>query len=105
MREYQKYGQEALAQKLAAQLTAAGEKPYIIPVGGSNGLGTWGYVACVEEILQQCSSQQDSQLPSCFTDIVLVRVSLRRGVEIVSVPFWTSRHIVVVYRWFVGAGA
>ena len=35
-------------------LEAAGERVYVIPVGGSNGLGVWGYVRAAEEILTQC---------------------------------------------------
>lgn len=37
----------------AAEVAAAGGKAYIIPVGGSNPVGTTGYVACAQEILQQ----------------------------------------------------
>ena len=29
------------------------EKAYIIPLGGSNIAGLWGYLNCFEEILQQ----------------------------------------------------
>lgn len=35
---------------VAARLTAAGERPYIIPVGGSNALGTWGYIRAIHEL-------------------------------------------------------
>ncbi|WP_321369386.1 D-cysteine desulfhydrase family protein [uncultured Desulfuromusa sp.] len=35
----------------AEQLVAAGACPYIIPEGGSNALGAWGYVATVEELV------------------------------------------------------
>jgi D-cysteine desulfhydrase len=38
-----------LAQ-VAAQLTAAGERPYIIPVGGSSALGSWGYIRAIHEL-------------------------------------------------------
>ncbi len=37
----------------AATLKEQGEVPYIIPVGGSNGIGALGYVACALEIVQQ----------------------------------------------------
>ncbi|AXI00779.1 D-cysteine desulfhydrase [Sporosarcina sp. PTS2304] len=39
--------------KVSEDLTAAGRNPYVIPVGGSNELGSVGYVACAQEILQQ----------------------------------------------------
>lgn len=38
---------------LGEELAAAGRKPYLIPIGGSNELGSVGYVACAQEILQQ----------------------------------------------------
>jgi D-cysteine desulfhydrase len=37
---------------LAEQLRERGRKPYVIPEGGSNALGSWGYVRCVEELAQ-----------------------------------------------------
>ena len=40
-------------EKVADQLRAKGGKPYIIPGGGSNAVGTLGYVACAEEIMAQ----------------------------------------------------
>ncbi|HEY3424441.1 MAG TPA: D-cysteine desulfhydrase [Negativicutes bacterium] len=40
-------------QSAAAQAVNEGCKPYIIPMGGSNHLGTLGYIACVEEIMAQ----------------------------------------------------
>ncbi len=36
--------------EVAARLTAAGERPYIIPVGGSNALGSWGYLRGMHEL-------------------------------------------------------
>lgn len=40
-------------QKVAGELEQNGARPYIIPGGGSNSLGSLGYVACAQEILQQ----------------------------------------------------
>lgn len=37
----------------AEQLKQQGRKPYIIPEGGSDGVGTWGYIECVREIQEQ----------------------------------------------------
>jgi D-cysteine desulfhydrase len=36
--------------QVAAELRARGRKPYLIPEGGSNALGAFGYVRCVEEL-------------------------------------------------------
>jgi len=43
--------------KMQADLAAQGRRGYIIPGGGSNPLGSLGYVACAEEILQQAFEQ------------------------------------------------
>lgn len=40
-------------EKLAAKLTAEGRKPYIVPGGGSNAIGSLGYVACAQEMMEQ----------------------------------------------------
>lgn len=39
----------AAMQKVADKLSAEGKKPYIIPGGASNALGSLGYVSCMEE--------------------------------------------------------
>lgn len=39
--------------KVAEDVRKQGGKPYIIPGGGSNDVGTMGYVACAEEIIAQ----------------------------------------------------
>lgn len=41
------------ALQLAAELRAAGRRPYVIPVGGSNALGSWGYLEAVQELIAQ----------------------------------------------------
>lgn len=40
-------------EKLAEKLKAEGKKPYIVPGGGSNPIGSTGYVACAQEIMDQ----------------------------------------------------
>ena len=55
----------ALMQGLAEQLRAAGEPAYVIPEGGSNGLGALGYVDAVAEIRQQLDTSAGS-LPQRF---------------------------------------
>ncbi len=48
----------AAMEALAAQLRAAGKKPYIIPGGGSNPVGALGYVNCAVELLTQANDRQ-----------------------------------------------
>ncbi|GFR47123.1 hypothetical protein Agub_g8810 [Astrephomene gubernaculifera] len=55
--EYGSVGSTALLEQLRQELEAAGRKPYVIPVGGSNPLGTWGYIEAVNEIVQQLQQQ------------------------------------------------
>lgn len=40
----------ALLDDVAAQLRAAGRKPFVIPTGASDGIGLWGYVAAAGEL-------------------------------------------------------
>ena len=59
-------GSEALGEQLKAELEAAGRRPCVIPVGGSSAVGTWGYLAAMDEMLGQVGK-------GAFTDIVMVR--------------------------------
>ena len=47
----------AAMARVADELKAAGRKGYVIPGGGSNALGGLGYVACAQELQQQCFEQ------------------------------------------------
>jgi len=51
------YDCDAYAKSLFQKLINAGKKPYLIPVGGSNVIGSLGYVRCAFEIIQQVSEQ------------------------------------------------
>ncbi len=48
-------------EQLLNKLNKQGKKPYFIPMGGSNELGSLGYVECAREIVQQ-TQQQDLSL-------------------------------------------
>lgn len=64
--EYSRVGQAALGAALVGQLRAEGRNPYLIPVGGSSPLGTWGYLQMVEEVRAQAA---DSGL--VITDVAM----------------------------------
>lgn len=49
-----------LLAKTAGELAARGHVPYVIPEGGSNGLGALGYVAAIDELAEQ---QARGELP------------------------------------------
>ncbi len=44
---------DAIMAAIAAELCGAGATPYVIPEGGSNGLGALGYVAAMQEVRAQ----------------------------------------------------
>lgn len=46
-------GRGPVVEKVTADLTAAGKKPYNIPSGASNGVGSMGYVNCGRELVNQ----------------------------------------------------
>src|SRR5450432_3820161 len=49
--EYARRG--AVMESVSIELTDRGKRPYIVPEGGSNGLGALGYVECMREIAAQ----------------------------------------------------
>ncbi|XP_049396951.1 putative D-cysteine desulfhydrase 1, mitochondrial isoform X11 [Solanum stenotomum] len=59
---------KALTKILKEKLLNEGRKPYVIPVGGSNSLGTWGYIEAIREVEQQL---QHASSQFKFDDIVV----------------------------------
>ena len=49
---------QAAMEELATTLSDAGQKPYVIPGGGSNPTGALGYVNCALELLAQANNRQ-----------------------------------------------
>ncbi|RWR75146.1 bifunctional D-cysteine desulfhydrase/1-aminocyclopropane-1-carboxylate deaminase, mitochondrial isoform X1 [Cinnamomum micranthum f. kanehirae] len=66
--EYAKIGSVALGNLLKERLLKEGRRPYVIPVGGSNSLGTWGYIEAIREIEHQV---QGGFGESQFDDVVV----------------------------------
>ncbi|KAG9139901.1 hypothetical protein Leryth_015265 [Lithospermum erythrorhizon] len=66
--EYSQIGSVALTNILKEKLINEGRKPYVIPVGGSNSLGTWGYIEAIREIEQQVQIRKGE---TEFDDIVV----------------------------------
>ena len=48
----------AYAARLMTRLASEGKRPYLIPIGGSNVIGSLGYVRCAIELLQQLDEQK-----------------------------------------------
>ncbi|KAL6583691.1 hypothetical protein OROMI_002980 [Orobanche minor] len=66
--EYASVGSVALTDLLKEKLSSEGRKPYVIPVGGSNSLGTWGYIEAIREIKDQLHKGSSKV---AFSDIVV----------------------------------
>ena len=54
--EYGEAGQEKLCGELAERLRKEGRRPYVVPVGGSNAVGVWGYMNFVRELMEQVAA-------------------------------------------------
>lgn len=63
--EYGRFGNKELVRKVAEQLEINGSKVYQISVGGSSGVGTWGYIEGVNEFTQQGSDMIDHIVFAC----------------------------------------
>ncbi len=63
--EYGKFGGVKLVSHIAEVLRSQGKRPYIVPLGGSNALGSWGYLQAAHELLEQLGK-------GAITDIVMV---------------------------------
>jgi D-cysteine desulfhydrase family pyridoxal phosphate-dependent enzyme len=50
--------EEARVREVVEQLRADGERPYLIPVGGSSGIGALGYAAGTLELVEQLAAMQ-----------------------------------------------
>lgn len=77
-REYAAHGSVALAESLRRRLEREGKRPYVVPVGGSNAIGTWGYVDAMAELAAQTTTTTPGTdhphlhgVGGPFTDIVL----------------------------------
>jgi len=54
--EYGAHGSDSLLGMVEERLIAQNKRPYKIPVGGSNPLGTWGYLLFVDELRHQTAT-------------------------------------------------
>src|SRR4051794_11430866 len=52
----------AKSAELMQQLKEAGRKPYLIPVGGSNGIGALGYVTAMTELMEQLNKRHINRI-------------------------------------------
>ena len=72
--EYAQHGPVALGNQVVDQLLSQGKRPVLFPAGGSNALGTWGYLDFMRELTEQTANRR-------FTDIVVVRFAVTLAVS------------------------
>ena len=60
---YARIGSAGLTDQLCKQLRNEGRNPLVIPVGGSNALGAFGYLEAVQEIQRQFSCEGEGKIP------------------------------------------
>jgi len=66
--EYGRVGSNKLVHHVCDYIVKTdGGKPYAIPVGGSNGVGSWGYINAVDELMNQLESMKQDHTSSDFT--------------------------------------
>lgn len=88
-------------EKRQQQLLHAGDVPYVVPVGGSNALGAYGYVNCARELADQYAAR-DMAPPDCVV-VATGSVGTYAGVEVGCAHFWPGtrvRGIVVTTNYF-----
>ena len=59
--EYGRIGSKELVRRACDFVASQGHKPYGIPVGGSNGIGSWGYIEAVDELIKQWKDLQEEE--------------------------------------------
>jgi len=74
--EYGRIGSDQLVERVCKTLQSTSGpfgpvKPYGIPVGGSNAVGTWGYINGVEEMLEQWGAMKSGDGSTCSLDHVV----------------------------------
>jgi len=75
-----------LFSDLETEIAERAGKAYSIPTGGSNGVGVWGYVECVNEIKTQCAEKDLSpQLIVCASGSAGTQAGLTLGVHTLGV--------------------
>jgi D-cysteine desulfhydrase len=81
--EYARRG-EIMAEE-ARRLEGEGRRPYVIPEGGSNALGAWGYVSMLQELAEQGFGERIRHL-FCATGSAGTLAGLHLGARMLGLP-------------------
>lgn len=87
-----RHERDALLTSWADELRAQGRAPYVVPEGGSNGLGSLGYVAAVDELRQQTPPEFDGVVCAVGSGGTLAGLALGRpGAPVLGVAVCDDR--------------
>jgi D-cysteine desulfhydrase family pyridoxal phosphate-dependent enzyme len=80
--------EDAKVAEVTADLTARGERPYVIPVGGSSGIGALGYLAATGELMGQLQALDDLPTRLYFASGSRgTQAGLTLGAKVFSAPY------------------
>jgi D-cysteine desulfhydrase len=74
-----------IMKELAERLRGEGRRPYVIPEGGSNEVGAWGYVRCAEELAGQLPPGPATVVSACGSGGTTA--GLLAGVTLLDLPW------------------
>lgn len=74
-----------LMGRAAEELQRQGRRPYVIPEGGSNAVGAWGYIRAVEELASQVPPREATIVYACGSGGTGAGLIL--GVKLLGLPF------------------
>lgn len=75
----------ARMEAIASDLRQAGRHPYVIPEGGSNALGAWGYIRCVGELSHQLPEGPATLVYACGSGGT--GAGLLLGIQLLGLPW------------------
>lgn len=78
---------EEIMQRTRLDLANQGRRAYVIPEGGSNGLGCLGYIRCVGELLTQLPRPERPTTLICAVGSAGTLVGLALGIALADVPW------------------
>lgn len=85
---------EQIINQSLESLVAEGKKPYFIEMGASNPIGSWGYIRCVHELVDQLGVERAVDL-YCATGSSGTQVGLMLGKALFQCDAWTVTGIPV----------
>lgn len=80
--------EDAAVARIVDELRARGERPYVIPVGGSSGVGVLGYLSGTGEMVEQLRSMQETPTRLYFASGSRgTQAGLTLGAQVFAAPY------------------